>query len=117
MRQPTQRLAQRRSDAQAAGAFTFWFRRPHTAKHIGAWMLTRGAEEAAFLTIVGEAPRLGEQLELTGSDNAGLSVTEPPSGSGARLPRFGRVVGLDDPEGMTRRVAIRFEKQPRSTPV
>jgi hypothetical protein len=112
MKPSTQRLAQRRSDDHQTGTFTFWFRRPHAAKAVGAWMLDQSNEEAAFLTTAGDAPRVGEQLELTAACESGFRSTEYPHGPGSRLPRFGRVVRLDDPQGVTQRVAIRFEAQP-----
>jgi hypothetical protein len=111
MTQAAQRLAHRRTETQQSGAFTFWFRRPYTARHIGAWMLDRDADEAAFITTAGDAPSVGEQLELSepylANPRDGQQHREPI----AQLPKFGRVVRLDDPQGDTRRVAIRFEQQ------
>jgi hypothetical protein len=112
MRQSAQRLAERRSEAQQTGTFTFWFRRPQSAKPAGAWMLAQSREEAAFLTAAHDAPRVGEQLELSESCEANRAVRAVPRGSASHLPRFGRVVCLDDPQGVTRRVAIRFDSQP-----
>jgi len=67
-------------------------------------MLHQSEEEAAFLTAAGDAPRVGEQLELTA-----LYEAEDLRRPSSQLPRFGRVVQLHDPQGTTRRVAIRFE--------
>ena len=74
-------------------------------------MLDQSGEEASFLTSAGDAPRLGEELELTGPCDAYPGGTEEQRGPNPHLPRFGRVVRLDDPQGTTRRVAIRFEGQ------
>jgi hypothetical protein len=72
-------------------------------------MLDQDAEQAAFLTNAGEAPRVGEQLELTNPSTAHVAADGAPGGHAANLPRYGRVVRLDDPQGVTRRVAIQFE--------
>ncbi len=74
-------------------------------------MLDQSGEEASFLTTAGDAPHLGEQLELTASCDANRRGTNDRCGPNKHLPRFGRVVRLDDPQGATRRVAIRFEGQ------
>lgn len=72
-------------------------------------MLDQTREEAAFLTTAGDAPRVGEQLELTGSKEVNVASAEDQREPSPNLPRLGRVVRLDDPQGVTRRVAIRFE--------
>lgn len=107
MTQPPQRLAERRIDGDEPGTFTFSYRRPNSAAPVSAWMLDRNAEQAAFLTSAGDAPEVGEHVEL--------AATDPPDPKPARrgvLPRFGRVVRLDAPQGATRRVSIRFEPRP-----
>ena len=74
-------------------------------------MLKREEEEAAFITTASEAPKVGERLELSEQD---LFTLRPGSIAGMdnpHMPRFGRVVRLDDPQGSTRRVAIRFEPE------
>jgi hypothetical protein len=76
-------------------------------------MLDRDGLEGAFLTTTGEAPSLGEQLELSEPYMADPADAEPQRDSDARLPRFGRVVRLDDPQGATCRVAIRFDCAPQ----
>ena len=80
-------------------------------------MLDRRGEEAAFLTTASDAPRVGERLELAESETVGLTKRESARETGTYLPRFGRVVRLDDLQGATRRVAIRFEPPPRSSPL
>ena len=115
--QPPQRLAQRRDNTQAGGTFTFWYRRPRAAKQVGAWMLNSGAKEAAFLTTAGDAPAVGERLELTGPDRTGRTTAGRSRESEPHLPRFGRVVRLDTPQGITRRVAIRFESPTSSSQI
>jgi hypothetical protein len=115
MTQPTQRLAQRRRNTLESGTCTFWYRRPHAVEPVSAWMLNRSAEEAAFLTSAGDAPRVGERLELAEVDRGAQHEPGSASGAGPHLPRFGRVVRLDEPQGTTRRVAIRFEPSPRSS--
>lgn len=112
MTRPSQRLAQRRTEGQQTGAFTFWFRRPHAVKHAGAWMLNQSAREAAFLTAAFNAPRVGERLELSEPESADLAVSDRPSDHAGHPSRFGRVVQLCDSPGTTRRVTIQFESQP-----
>jgi hypothetical protein len=114
MKQATQRVAERRTVEQQAGSFTFWFRRPQATKQVGAWMLAQSASEAAFLTAARDAPRIGEQLELTDLGTTSLTIPQAPPQHSPHLPKFGRVVRLDKPQGVTRRVAIQFEDQPRS---
>jgi len=80
-------------------------------------MLDRSEEAAAFLTTASNAPRVGERLELAESEAVGPTKRDSARETGAHLPRFGRVVGLDDQQGATRRVAIRFEPPPRSSPL
>ena len=80
-----------------------------------AWMLDRDANEAAFITSAGDAPSVGEQLELSEPYLANASTGRQAGERIAQLPKFGRVVRLDDPQGDTRRVAIRFERQPQPT--
>jgi len=109
--QPTQRLAQRRAARPGPGSFTFWFRRPDSTRPIGAWMLNHDQQEAAFLTTAGDAPRIGEKLELTGLGLGRAATPEPIPPELVPLPRFGRVIRLDESRGVTRRVAIRFEPQ------
>jgi hypothetical protein len=72
-------------------------------------MLSQSAKEAAFLTAAGNAPRLGEQLELTPSRKIQALAEGATPATSDHLPRFGRVVRLGKPDGTTRRVAIQFE--------
>lgn len=74
-------------------------------------MLDRDADHAAFITTAGDAPSVGEQLELSEPYLANPCDRQEEREPIAQLPRFGRVVRLDDPQGDTRRVAIRFERQ------
>ena len=113
MTQPLQRLAHRRTNVEELGTFTFSYRRVHTATQVSAWMLDRSAHEAAFLTTAGDAPKVGERLELTQTDSIGLVAADRSQEGGPDLPRFGRVVRLEDLSGTNRRVAIRFEPAPR----
>ena len=109
MRQPIQRLAQRRTAARQTGTYTFWYRRPHATGQVSAWMLSQSAEEAAFLTTAGNAPRLGEQLELAQPHKAQALADGAPQEPDRHLPKYARVVRLGEPQGVTRRVAIRFD--------
>ena len=109
MRQPSRQLAERRIEERCPGTFTFWFRRPNATHHVGAWMLNQNASEGAFLTSAADAPGVGEQLELRQSLEAEVAALEHSQRPRFRLPRLGRVVRLDDPQGATLRVAIRFE--------
>jgi hypothetical protein len=112
MTQPRQRIAQRRTNIDELGAFTFSYRRLDTGTQASAWMLDRSAEEAAFLTAAGNAPEVGEYLELTEMEPGSLFATERPAAGRPHLPRFGRVVRLYGAQGTTRRVTIRFEPRP-----
>lgn len=80
-------------------------------------MLDRSGEEAAFLTSASDAPRVGERLELAQSETVGPSERDCACEAHSHLPRFGRVVRLDELQGATRRVAIRFEPPSRSSPL
>jgi hypothetical protein len=109
MTQPRQRLAQRRTNVEELGTFTFSYRRVHTARQVSAWMLNRSTHEAAFLTTAGDAPAVGERLELAAAEGGGLVAANRTQVGGSQRPRFGRVVRLGELQGTTRRVAIRFE--------
>ena len=98
--QPTHRTVSRRSETKEDRAFSFWFRRPYGDKHVGAWMLSQSTGEASFLTSAPDAPKIGERLELT------EPCDTPAEGS---IPRFGRVVKLDESPGRARRVEIAFD--------
>jgi len=110
MKQAVQRVAERRDSQHQSGSFTFWFRRPHARRQVGAWMLNQGDGEAAFLTSARDAPRIGETLELTELCKTSPTTPEPVPQELAYLPKFGRVVRLDRPQGVTRRVAIQFDQ-------
>lgn len=104
-------MAQRRTAPTEAGTFTFWFRRPNKPTPVSAWMLKKESEEAAFITTAAEAPAVGERLELSEQDLVARRTLGGADGSNPHMPRFGRVIRLDDPQGTTRRVAIRFERE------
>ncbi len=98
-----QRTVNRLSADRRNQAFTFWYRRQYGDRHVGAWMLERDEHQARFITSAEQAPRVGETLELTEPVDAAAAGSPT-----AHLPRYGRVIGLDN-LGQTRRVAIRFE--------
>jgi hypothetical protein len=79
-------------------------------------MLNQSANGAAFLTATGEAPRVGEELELTGWHNAFAQPGEPNPNERSLLPQSARVVRLDEPQGMTQRVAVQYELAPAMDP-
>jgi hypothetical protein len=116
MPQPLQRLAQPRTNVDELATFTFSYRRPHSPTQVSAWMLNRSADEAAFLTTAGDAPKVGERLELTEVAVADTVAADESPAEESHLPQFGRVVRLEGLQGTTRRVAIRFEPPPRSAP-
>ena len=72
-------------------------------------MLKQEAGEAAFLTTALDAPTIGERLELSEPSAATPPILGDQGTFTPHLPRFGRVIRLDDPEGVTCKVAIRFE--------
>jgi hypothetical protein len=104
-------MAQRRTAPTDAGTFTFWFRRPNAPAPVSAWMLKKEEEEAAFLTTASEAPKVGERLELSEQELLSRRVRGIADQGNPHMPRFGRVIRLDDTQGTTRRVAIRFEQE------
>lgn len=72
-------------------------------------MLKAEAGEAAFITSTLDAPLIGERVEICEEQANGFGAASAASSRGPHMPRFGRVIRLDEPQGTTRRVAIRFE--------
>ena len=68
-------------------------------------MLNESTGGAAFLTASGEVPPIGARVELIEMPSPDPLVR---AGAGP-LPRFGRVIRHDAGDGLTRRVAVRFE--------
>ena len=68
-------------------------------------MLDESTGGAAFLTAATEIPPLGARVELLEMSTTDAFVRE---GAGP-LPRFARVIRHDAGDGLTRRVAVRFE--------
>ncbi len=97
--------SERRRDVRRPRAFAFWLRPEHAARRASGWMLDVSAGGAAFLTAAGEAPPVGVRVELTEMPTADRVVREDAQ----PLPRFARVLRHDEPLGVTRRVAVRFE--------
>jgi hypothetical protein len=96
---------ERRADVRQPAAFAFWIQPARRDPRFAAWMLNLSAGGAAFLTAADDAPALGERLELLE-----MATTDRVVRNDAReLPRFARVLRHDDSEGVTRRVAVRFE--------
>ena len=110
MSQPTNGHGERRRDPRTTAAFTFCIQSPAANCAVGAWMLNVSARGAAFLAIAGDAPRVGERIELTElySDNRAVREAAFP------LPPHARVLRVDDADGATRRVAVRFEADQRA---
>jgi hypothetical protein len=68
-------------------------------------MLDESTGGAAFLTAATEIPPLGARVELSEMPTNDRMVRE---GAGP-LPQFARVIRHDAGDGLTRRVAVRFE--------
>lgn len=105
MEQSERSYEERRRDPRRPMAFSFWFRPTASTEHSSAWMLNTSAGGAAFLTVAGDAPDVGERLELTEMYSANRLVREKTP----QLPSYARVVRVDDTHGATRRVAVQFE--------
>jgi hypothetical protein len=111
LEQPSPSAAERRHDRRQSKAFAFWVRPEGESQRISAWMLDIGIGGAAFLTASEQAPPVGQRLELYEMLTRDRLVRE----DAAPLPPFARVIRHDPSEGVTRRIAVRFEadaKQP-----
>lgn len=73
-------------------------------------MLNVSARGAAFLSIAGDAPHVGERIELSEMYSANRAVREAVF----PLPPHARVLRVDDADGATRRVAVQFEAEQRA---
>jgi hypothetical protein len=95
----------RRSEPRSPAAFAFWYRAADEQNWHSAWMLNTCTGGAAFLTAADEAPRIGQRLLLREMHCPDRFVRDgcPP------LPASARVLRIDDQDGPTRRVAVRFE--------
>lgn len=105
MPQPLDQYYERRDDPRQSAAFAFWFQPTDGETRSSAWMLNHSAGGAAFLTAAPEAPLVGERIRLSEMHSPDRLVREenPP------LPAYARVIRRHDEDGVTRRVAIRFE--------
>ncbi len=73
-------------------------------------MLDISTKGAAFLTPAAEVPAVGMRIELIEMQSPDPLVRE----DAGPLPRYARVLRHDDAQGITRRVAVRFETDSRS---
>ena len=105
MSQPLDQYHDRRAEGRRLAAYAFWFHPVGGAGRASAWMLNESAGGAAFLTAVQDAPAVGQRLRLTEMHSPDETVREEHR----PLPAFARVVRREDEEGVTRRVAVRFE--------
>ncbi|MBU0637593.1 MAG: hypothetical protein KKB50_01915 [Planctomycetes bacterium] len=105
MQQALNSVEEQRRDARRPAAFSFWFRKTHDSRHNSAWMLNTSLAGAAFLTVAGDAPEVGDHLALAAMHSANRLVREKTPA----LPPYARVVRVDDSQGATRRVAVQFE--------
>lgn len=102
--------SERRRDVRQVKAFAFWIEPEYSGRRISAWMLDVSAGGAAFLTAAEEAPLVGTRLALAEMHTHDRFVREGAS----PLPAFARVLRHDDGQGLTRRVAVRFETEARA---
>jgi hypothetical protein len=108
MPQPASPLRERRIDVRRPAAFPFWITSVGGTT-ASAWMLNLSDGGAAFLVARNQAPQVGERLvlaEMFCRDSTVQAATPP-------LPPRARVLRIEDDEGTTRRVAVRFEPTPR----
>lgn len=96
---------ERRRERRWPAAFAFWFQPDATDERTSAWMLNISSQGAAFLTAAAEAPVVGQRLRLLEM----LAHDRVVRQAHGLLSRFARVLRIDDTEGVTRRVAVRFE--------
>jgi hypothetical protein len=73
-------------------------------------MLDISTKGAAFLTPAAEVPALGTRIELLEMQSPDPLVRE----DAGPLPRCARVLRHDEAQGITRRVAVRFETDARA---
>ena len=107
MSQAPRPIPERRRECRRPTAFAFWFERRPRAERASGWMLESAASSASFLTAASAAPALGARLQLVEMFSRDRLVRE----DGPELPRFARVVRVEEPDGATRRVAVRFEAE------
>lgn len=101
---------ERRSEPRYPKAFAFWIRPLGALQRTSAWMLDLSTRGAAFLAPAAEVPAVGARIELIEMLSPDRLVRE---GAGP-LPPFARVLRHDDAQGVTRRVAVRFETDARA---
>jgi hypothetical protein len=105
VRQPSDLQPERRHEPRHSKAFAFWIQRFRSRRRTSAWMLDESTGGAAFLTAATEMPPLGARVELSEMPTNDRMVRD---GAGP-LPQFARVIRHDTGDGLTRRVAVRFE--------
>ena len=105
VRQPPMAQAERRLYPRISKAFAFWIRPVGAPHRTSAWMLNMSVGGAAFLTPVEAAPPIGTRIELLEMQSPDRLVRDDAT----PLPPFARVLRHDDTDGLTRRVAVRFE--------
>lgn len=105
VRQPVPIPTERRKDPRYPQAFAFWICPEEGYPRTSAWMLDMSAGGAAFLTAAAEAPPIGARIRLVEMQTHDRLVRE----GAVTLPAFARVLRHDGGEGLTRRVAVRFE--------
>ena len=105
MRQPAYPGRDRRSDPRQPMAFAFWIRPVGSAARHSAWLLDVSAGGAACLVPADQVPAVGRRVEFVE-----MPTIDPLVRAGTLLlPAFARVLRHDEQEGLTRRVAVRFE--------
>ena len=105
MSQAPEHINQRRHEPRRPAAFAFWFYPPEANGRASGWMFNLSAGGAAFLTSADKTPAVGEFVRFREMYSEDRFVRD---GSPA-LPEHARVLRVDDAEGVTRRVAVRFE--------
>lgn len=95
---------ERRVDPRFPVGFSIWVT-DATGTHTSAWVLNLSIGGAALLMFRESAPRSGDAVELSPMpDEYQLVYDELPS-----IARFARVLRIEDADGPTCRVAVRFE--------
>jgi hypothetical protein len=96
---------ERRCEPRRPAAFALWVEPESARTRASAWMLEIAGRSAAFLTAAADAPAAGARLRLVEMFSQDPMVRE----DSPVLPRFARVLRVDEAPGVTRRVAVRFE--------
>lgn len=89
-------------------AFGFYFRRPGRPTPAAGWMLERSRHQGIFIAEPGDAPAVGERIELAVIPSDDPCIQAESAG----LAPMARVERVDECGQPTHRFLVRFEKRP-----